>query len=110
VCPDYGLNVYLDKCVVMKISQKTGGKEKKYNYEIKEAESFKDMGSKIVTNGSVKRRNYRKNKYVEKFYQLVKDIIWKFQMPKKRKICPFKKLLHAHINICSNFDMHKGRY
>jgi hypothetical protein len=40
----------------MKISQKAASmvKIKCYNHEIKEAESSKCLGSKIVTNGSIK--------------------------------------------------------
>jgi DUF1009 family protein len=49
VCKDFGLNVSLDKCVVMKISQNTGCMEKIKcnNHEMKEVESFKYLGSKI---------------------------------------------------------------
>jgi hypothetical protein len=41
----------------MKISQKAGGMEKTEcnNYEIKEVESFKYFGSKIMTDGSFNR-------------------------------------------------------
>jgi hypothetical protein len=54
VCKDFGLNKNLDKCV--KIGWKTGGTEKIKcnNHEIKKVESFKYLGSKIVTDGSVK--------------------------------------------------------
>jgi hypothetical protein len=40
VCKDFGLNVNLDRCVVMKISGKTRGMEKMKcnNYEIKSGE------------------------------------------------------------------------
>jgi hypothetical protein len=51
VCEDFRLNIYLDKCVVMKISWKTEtmGKTKDNDHEMKEMESCKYIRSIIMT-------------------------------------------------------------
>jgi hypothetical protein len=48
------------------------------------------LGSKIVTNGSVKEEITERLKMQKKSYQLVREILWKWEMPKKGKICVFK--------------------
>jgi hypothetical protein len=55
-CKDSGLNVSLDKCVVMKMSGNTRGtgKIKCNNYDIK-VESLRNVGSKIVPTANVKK-------------------------------------------------------
>jgi hypothetical protein len=49
----------------------------------------KYLRSKTVTNGNVKEEITEEIKYSVKFYQLLRDI-WKWEMPKKWKICLFK--------------------
>jgi galactitol-specific phosphotransferase system IIB component len=55
MCKDFGLSVSLDKCVITKISQKRVGVEMTTcnDHEVKELESFKNLGSKVATNANV---------------------------------------------------------
>jgi hypothetical protein len=68
----------------MKISHKTGIMEKINcnNHEIK-VESFKYLGSKTVANETVKEDITEGIKNSGKFYQLLRDILWKCEMSKK---------------------------
>jgi hypothetical protein len=55
------------------------------------------------------RRNYKKNKSAGKFYQRVRGILQKWEVPKKGKL----KIgtAHARINVWSrNLNMDQGRY
>jgi hypothetical protein len=74
-----GLKVDLEKCVVMKRRWKTVGMEKTNcnNHEIKEVESCKYLGSQIMTNRSVENKITERIKNSGKFYQLIRDILWK---------------------------------
>jgi hypothetical protein len=83
VCKDFRINVNLDKCIIRKSHLKTA------DVEMKKLENFKCLG----------RRNCR-IKNAGKFYQLMRNIFWKWEMPKiEKKNMSTWKLLHAHTNV-----------
>jgi hypothetical protein len=51
--------------------------------------SFKYLGSKILTTG-IKKEVIETIKILGTFYQLLRDILWKQEIPKKGKIFIFK--------------------
>jgi hypothetical protein len=56
--------------------------------EMKNLENFKYLG----------RRNFR-IKNAGKFYKSMRNIFWKWEMPKIEKSMSIWKLLHAHTNV-----------
>jgi hypothetical protein len=60
------------------------------NHKTEDVESLKYVGSKIMTNENVKEETAEKINNSRKFYHLVRDIFWKWRMPKKGKIYVIK--------------------
>jgi hypothetical protein len=58
--------------------------------EIKDVETFKCLWSKIVTNGTIKEEITERIKNTGSFCQLVRDILWTWEMCEKGNICLFK--------------------
>jgi hypothetical protein len=58
-----------------------------------------------VTNRNVKEEITERITNSGQFYHLVRNILWKWEMPKKGEFTT------CHVNVCSrNLDMGQGRY
>jgi hypothetical protein len=59
------------------------------NHEIKKVVNLKYSGSKTVPNRTVKEQITECTKNVQKFYKLIWDLPWKWEIPMKENTCLF---------------------
>jgi hypothetical protein len=69
-----------------------------------------DIGSKAVTNESVKEEITQRIKNAGILYHAMMDMLWKWEIPKKGKICLFKSYYMPILTYGVDTGHDQGRY